>query len=314
MRYVMASPVPAFWTQRQDIGPKGRSQHALTFDPKRERTVLFGGSVFPYNTANNFRDTWEWDGLFWVQVANFGPPALGAPNMAYDAKRERVVLLGSGLGGRTTWEWDGASWTQVDDQGPPAFHSAMVYDADHECIVVFGGLGKVEDSAGTWRWNGIEWTQISEVGPSARQLHAMAYDTNRKRAVLFGGWSGGSLLGDTWEWNGAVWEQIATFGPSPRVGHAMAFDAERGLVVLFGGSDTLSGGAAVSARQDTWEWDGKHWRQGQDMGPDSRIFSAMVFDESRKRVVLFGGSSNEVPTASDFGDTWELSQLRLVPS
>jgi len=39
--------------------------HALAYDSRRERVVLYGGS----NGTQTFGDTWEWDGANWRQVA-----------------------------------------------------------------------------------------------------------------------------------------------------------------------------------------------------------------------------------------------------
>lgn len=50
---------------------------------------------------------------------------------------------------------------------------------------------------------------------------------------------------------------------------------------------------------DTWEWDGKRWTQVATMGPSSRGRSAMVYDEKRREMVLFGGGGSEI-----LGDTW----------
>lgn len=44
------------------------------------------------------------------------------------------------------------------------------------------------------------------------------------------------------------------------------------------------------------------WTQKQDIGPRPRIAHAMVFDVTRQRVVLFGGTTL---AGSHFGDTWE---------
>jgi hypothetical protein len=52
---------------------------------------------------------------------------------------------------------------------------------------------------------------------------------------------------------------------------------------------------------DTWEWDGADWTQMQDVGPPPRSRTALAFDSTRGRTVLFGGSG----TADGFGDTWE---------
>jgi hypothetical protein len=44
--------------------------------------------------------------------------------------------------------------------------------------------------------------------------------------------------------------------PSRRSAYSMAYDARRHRVVLYGGSDS-----AFTRLSDTWEWDGKNWRQ-----------------------------------------------------
>ena len=102
--------------------------------------VLFGGQVAGgVNTA----DTWSWDGADWTQVSDMGPSARRGGAMAFDAIRERVVLLGgTPVTGAIadTWEWDGAEWTQVADTGPGARAlNALAYDAVREQIVLFGG-------------------------------------------------------------------------------------------------------------------------------------------------------------------------------
>ena len=43
------------WTQRQDIGPPGRSGHAVVFDTVRQRVMLFGGEI----AGAVVGDTWE---------------------------------------------------------------------------------------------------------------------------------------------------------------------------------------------------------------------------------------------------------------
>ena len=47
------------WTLRQDIGPAPRSQHAMAFDAKRGRLVVFGGFAVPPGQILTFGDTWE---------------------------------------------------------------------------------------------------------------------------------------------------------------------------------------------------------------------------------------------------------------
>jgi len=298
------------WTQKQDMGPRPRIGHAMTYDASRRRVVLFGGD----SLANaSFGDTWEWDGDSWTQVQDIGPAARAFHAMAFDGTRRRTVLFGgrnpTGFLG-DTWEWDGENWTQVADSGPARRHGhAMAFDPNRQRIVLFGGDAdsRLND---TWEWDGNEWVQQGDSGPSARIHPAMAYDTGRSRLVLFGGAAQDLGLGDTWEWDGTAWTEESDFGPDPCAGGAMVFKGSR--AALFGGMASIAAPPpqpAPALFDRSWEWDGRHWTARQDMGPGKRVFHAMAFDESRSRIVLFGGSAAPIgddnAAARLRGDTWE---------
>lgn len=97
-----------------------------------------------------------------------------------------------------------------------------------------------------------------------------------------------------------IWTQaFPANSPAPRIGHAMAFDSRDDPLagtVLFGGSDSQG-----TYFNDTWVYNGVNWTQQIAAGPSAREFHAMVFDEARSRVVLFGGSFFSLR----YGDTWE---------
>jgi hypothetical protein len=82
--------------------------------------------------------------------------------------------------------------------------------------------------------------------------------------------------------------------------------------VLFGGFSSTSQAAAP----ETWEWDGTAWSLRSTTGLSARGRTAMVFDPSRGRTVLFGGSLYPTPfsalpdlteTAEWDGNTWSVS-------
>jgi hypothetical protein len=121
--------------------PSARHVHAMAYDARRCRTVLFGGGPgFP-------NETWEWDGASWLQIATtLSPSARSVPSMAYDADLQRVVLFGGLQNGTSvrlddTWEWDGVQWVQnVTAMAPPGGHSrGMAFDTRRGQMVVFGG-------------------------------------------------------------------------------------------------------------------------------------------------------------------------------
>jgi hypothetical protein len=299
--------MPAFlWTQKQDFGPRPRTGHALAFDSRRNQTVLFGGDSL---NSRLFNDTWEWDGTFWTQLGDMGPAPRKEHAMAYDSQRGGTLLFG-GASDTTklgdTWRWDGEAWTQLSNNGPQARSGhGLVFNQARNTVVLFGGESATAGLLGdTWEFNGDEWTQLDESGPAARKLHSMTYDVGRQRLVMFGGLAAEGVLNDTWEWNGTSWIQTADFGPDHCLGAAMAFTNSR--AALYGGisSNNINPGPVIYNK--SWDWDGRHWTQRQDIGPGHRWGHAMCFDSRRSSLVLFGGTSI-FPAAPEgvLGDTWE---------
>jgi len=298
------------WTQKQDFGPKPRTGHAMAFDSTRKKVVLFGGD----SLANKlFNDTWEWDGEFWTQMADIGPSPRSGHAMAYDGINLRTVIFGGiadNVKSGDTWNWDGEAWTQLSNSGPqPRSGHTMVFNKSRNAILLFGGESANSNLLGdTWEFNGTDWTQLDETGPAPRKLHSMAYDLVRNRVVLFGGMTNDSSFGDTWELNGTSWVQTADFGPDKSVASSMAFTNSR--ATLYGGISSVNPNPLPIIFNNSWDWDGKHWTQRQDIGPAARWGHAMCYDIPRTSIVLFGGLGGFDTTADALqgkvlGDTWE---------
>jgi hypothetical protein len=314
-----------YWTQKQQIGPPVRSGHAMAYDSKRGRTVLFGGKVNAgFSGHANFGDTWEWDGENWTQMADSGPAARYQHSMAFDSQRNQTVLFGGAVAaGRArgpgvqddTWAWDGENWTQLADSGPPGrYLHGLAYDSARGVTVLFGGYGASSLLADTWEWDGTSWTQKAIAGPSARASVPLAFDSTRGRTVLFGGsgdWDGGengTALGDTWEWDGNAWAEIANFGAPASMFATLAFKGDS--VALLDGVDTVKLLVATTILAKTWSWDGQHWTIRQHFSPSPRWQHAMSYDSKRNCLVLFGGLaiSNGLERGAELGDTWEHSE------
>ena len=350
------------WHERDARTPGARDHHAMAYDAARGTVVMYGGwnadhTEFPV-------DTWTWDGETWSRRPDGpNPGQRGHHAMAYDSKRQRVVLYGGiardgALAADDVWEWDGAAWSAIKAPGPGALsHIKMAYDDARGVIVMAGGGVPGKDghpSEDTWTWNGVEWHRFSNgpEGPASRSMHAMAYDPERRRVVLFGGQRGRqpfTALGDTWTWEGSQWveardgvasvptqppsptlslagvgyddarERLVVVGgterfetwehdgkawqraalagdiPDPRTEALVAYDTARKRVVMFGGQHGANGLA------DTWSWNGASWQPLATTGPAARLGAAMAYDGARDRLVLFGGGAG----AAEFNDTWE---------
>jgi hypothetical protein len=183
----------------------------MVFVEARGKVVVYGGLV----GSSLVGGTWTWDGATWTMAdSSTGPGPVGHHAMAYDSRRQRVVMYGglptTGPRLSDTWEWDGAKWERVATEGSPGprSHHRMAYDAARGATVLFGGGDST--STETWTYDGLTWQRHAVPGPSPRWSAAMAYDVARQRIVLFGGGRNGrpfGSLGDTWEWDGARWEQ-----------------------------------------------------------------------------------------------------------
>jgi hypothetical protein len=295
---------PNWLNVRAAAAPPARDGHAMAYDSRRGRVVLFAGAN-EYDFVD-FADTWEWDGTSWIQRTPItSPPRRFAHAMAYDAARGRVVLFGgfdffSGIALSDTWEWDGNTWIETTPATAPPARSrhAMAYDAVRQRVLLFGGVGDEGPVGDTWEWDGSTWIEHTPAAsPSPREYGALAYDGVRGRVVLFGGFDGVTYFADTWEWDGDEWIERATATQPPgRTWQMLTFDEGRARTVLFGGYD------GSTALGDTWEWDGNAWlNTTPGAGPSRRVVAAMVFDRARSRAVMFGGFDGRSP----LGDTWE---------
>lgn len=255
----------------------------LAWDSARQQFVLFDG-----------RFTWIWKGSRWdLNLPTPSPSPRGAPAMAFDSGRGRVVLFGGSAHNAEladTWEWDGSNWTlRTPAVSPPGREGhAMAFDVGRQRVVLFGGVVGGVAQADTWEWDGTTWTERTQAsGPRVNAQATLAYDGARQRVVLF------DAFDETWEWDGRTWSgPLAAASPSTRSQSVMAYDTARQRVVLYGGF----GGTSVNILNDTWEWDGSRWLQQPTLtSPDVSYHLAMGSDDVHQQLLL----------VTDFG-TWRL--------
>ena len=230
------------WTkQTLASSPPARSYSAITFDPLRSESVLFGG--WPANTP----DTWVWDGTQWLQrTPATSPSGRHGHSTTYHPGLGKVVLFGGwdGAALNDLWTWDGINWANItpgSGNPPERWHHAIAYDPPNNRIVLFGGVaasGSYTDD--TWAWSSSTglWTQLSPtLSPAVRGYHKMAYDPSRGYVVLVDGYNNSvGSIADTWELQGSQWVLCAqTNLPPARHGHVLAYDPDRARLYMFGG-------------------------------------------------------------------------------
>ncbi len=202
------------WTNLNPVvRPIGRTGHAMTYDNRSDRVIMFGG----YTAVAPAGETWSFDfnRNNWSKMNPAGAPSSRGLNaIVYDQKSDRVIMFGGSI------ENPGSS------------------------VVLF-------KETWTYDFGGNVWRRMSPfVSPSARAWHGMAYDSATDRAVLFGGIDDNGSNGETWfyDLNRDAWTQATPLvSPSPRTGHALAYEVQSNRVILFGGR------APAGTSDETWE-------------------------------------------------------------
>ena len=109
------------WIWQQAAG-RGSTFPVRRRGPKRRSPTIVGANASCYLAATIARlqgpsaSAIRGSGMAkrWMQVAADGPSPRNGAALAYDARRERVVLFGGSGASPETWEWDGARWTRRD--------------------------------------------------------------------------------------------------------------------------------------------------------------------------------------------------------
>lgn len=294
--------------------PVGRNAPMMTYDPARDRLVMFGG--FTSNPTTSRQDTWEFDGDRWTEVVTSTAPGspINYPLSDYDPVGRRVLMVTRPQGGvHSTWAFDGTDWTRVV---APAGHprlSGMAFDEARGQAVGFeatnGGMIVYTLTATVW-----QRVATVPVPDTAIRLGATVfqcfYDPGRRRVVLISPTSllPPALRSEVYEWDGRRIVRLQSETPPAMAGGSMVWDAAREQAVLFGGNRLGGLTADIDVSDETWLFDGAEWRRPNlAVRPPARWEAAIGYDPLRQRVVLYGGQRTD-KTLLD--DTWEWDGAR----
>ena len=227
--------------------PAPRSFHGMTYDPVRDRVVLYGGKRGAVYYATD-GETWEWDPgarswQFFPGATTLDFAGRRGSMLAFDPNLGQVILFGGevywGEKYGNTWVWENNNWTQLPIAGPSGrTQHTLTTDFARSRVVLYGGDTASSTPGDTWEWNGSAWTQVSASPLAQRVDSGAAYDPFYGQTVLYGGDStnAGTLYNTTFGWAGSAWSPIATAATPPALETVLAFDGTH--VVLFGGRGT----------------------------------------------------------------------------
>lgn len=171
----------------------------------KDGVYIYGGTDICEVPMN---DLWFYDEQFhWNELHTVNTPGKRTQfGMAYDSKRNRIILFGGWDGHIArgdTWQYDlsNNTWTIIGSSGisaiTPRYGHDMVYDPIRDRIVMFGGYSPLHDVrlADTWEFDCTQdkWVFISSYHygrPVGRFQHSMVYNPMTHSVLLFGGTRG----------------------------------------------------------------------------------------------------------------------------
>ena len=106
-----------FFKRNKGSKPGKRSGHTMVYDSQRRRVILYGGDDY---ALPEFEDTWEWDGVKWLErTPETGPGQKYYHAAAYDSRRHRSIIFGGeGIDySNDTWEYYNADAECCDTLG-----------------------------------------------------------------------------------------------------------------------------------------------------------------------------------------------------
>ena len=206
------------------------------------------------------------------------------------------------------WEFDGSGWhiAAMNEEIPAQLFPLLAIDPHQKDLFLFSGF-QLSD---IWQYDGQSWSlSPSHVPPLMRGSPiAQVVYFEQIEAFVFT-----NLTGET-EKFAPFQEEHWSFLPSreenigSRFGFDMVYDTARGVIVLFGGQRQARPAGSlqlevIETLNDTWEFDGEVWYEVSPRHmPPARYGHAMVYDEARGVVVLFGGIAAD---GTYLNDTWE---------
>ncbi len=301
--------------------PSARVGSQMIYDTKADRMILFGGISMGSVWLN---DTWTYEvgTNSWAKMNPAqSPTSKGLGPLAYDIQSDRAIWF-YGVNdtydnpSSETWVYDlnSDNWTKMDPiVAPPSLVDPnMVYDAESDRIILFGGVDPATVSQGTtivfhnetwaYDYDTNTWTNMQpKLSPPGMNLYTMTYDSAADRIVVLGytvGFTSPEKTEHTWlyDYNTNTWEDLGTAGPGSRAFSSLVYAAGNNRSILFGNGDP-------QLMNDTWSFDldtGTWMELTPQSPPEGRKNHTMAYSSVADRIVLFGGNDGQ----NDCMDTW----------
>ncbi len=314
--------------------PPPRYYHAQVYDTKRHMITIFGGWHYDpgENSFTMYDDTWQGDlnTNSWQEIETDVHPSARASHAILDSVNNRILLFGGVAYTENNvypyndlWQFDldSLKWRQLFPTGnlPESSGDGLILDPIGNRVLFFGGESidpPYYTLNETWalELDGLQWIKLATTGtpPTGRVGHGTIYDPAAHRMIIFSGKYQDENIGDKFSddlWaldlESLEWKEITCFAPFPeaRAAMAMIYDHPNSRIIMFGGEKT-----DYSSLNDLWEYNliYNKWNLLSPQGsvPKERAWMTGDFDNSRHRMLVFGGTNS---FAEMLNDTYELA-------
>lgn len=283
------------WTLAESrLLPEQRGGAVALADPARGRILLYGGYRDGVGVTSELV---AWSGPQWQPLpAAVSPPPRLSPVLAFDTRRDRIVMHGGGSQ-TDTWEYDGATWRQIVTATTPwPALTAMAYDPVRGRCVAYGAdYNPPFTPSNTWFFDGTDWQLATTAHqPPPRHQPVLTYDATHDVVAMYGGAALGTLTvrTDTWWLQDGDWRQ-----QNPQVRPPVAYaigagDAARGRFVVATGATlgTLAPGG-------WYEYDGQRWSP-------LPVADGPWIDYVSRYVMVDDPATGRLLTIGVWGDVW----------
>jgi hypothetical protein len=272
--------------------PSPRRSAGMVFDSARARVVLVGGNSSLIAVGTYPAETWEYDGSTWIDrtaESATKPSGRGEASAAWDSVRQRVVLFGgfnnSGTPLADTWEYANGTWSP-GPTGPAGRYGAQMAYSSTNRVVLYGGKTLAGSASDTWEYDGVTWMLKA---PAPLVPPGRAFGTASRLgsgAIALVGGIDESPREDVWAYDTAgAWKaHPVQLSAPPRCCATMTYDPSSQQAIVLGGY------VVNSTFDDSWGFDGTRWQRYPSVPNTLRRHTfAAAYDESRSRVVAFGG-------------------------
>lgn len=289
------------WTQVGDEAVKV-NRPTLAFDAARNQMIMLGVDA-ELKTVMYRLDTVT---KAWVKMTPEKlPDCANDSSLVYQTHNNTLMSIG-GLCSVAfvdkTWEWNGTTWKEIPTIAlDRAISFALGYDSLRGMAVMYGGTnvsGNTPKSV-TSIYRDDNWqVAVLNTRPSPRTLFSFVSDPATQTVWLLGGLNeySNSYVADFWGYRNGQWFTRSAAGFPPNCDAPLAaFDSNRSKVVY---ACWLSTDVEI----EVYEFDGTAFTKittTKDR-PDVRRFGTLVYDETLKKTVLFGGYDG----ADYRDDTW----------